>query len=218
MTDPTQKQQLLEIVKSAGLEDPAQPLLEEKASEETTQLAELYDDDPLIAYFQGKIPNDDMPILRSALFIKNAHAQGRPVDRYKIELRERYGKRADIISNLCTAGYFESHIKPMYEELERRPNFSREMFMENYDIMIKGTPFAVFVRRSQSYSDLSGEVEGKIITNQRYGRKTLNIHAIGAENVSVLNSLLQDETITQYFSAEPSTKREGNIMVAQIFF
>ncbi len=218
LKDPQTRQRLLDIVREAPLERADQPLLEVEASREANDIVAVEDGDGLLQYFTGKVPDADLPILKAAAFIKKHLQEGRPVQNYKEELRARYGKRADIITNLYSADYFETHIKPMYEELAKRPNFSRQLFVDNYNILIEGFPFAIFVHRSHTREGLREEIIGKMRSNRSYGIKMLNLHAIGQGNVNLLNEVLLSDAITCEFSDAPSTANEGNIMIARIFF
>lgn len=216
--DSKKRAQLLSAIKEASLESAEQPLLEVHASQEIEAIISTESDDDLPEFFRGKVPDVDIPILKAAAYIRQLHEKGQPVKQYKEELRERYGKHADNITNLYTAGYFETHIKPMYEELARRPNFNRQLFIENYEILVDGAPFAVFVKQTQTRDDLITEVAGKIATNKSYGVKTLSIHAIGDHNVKLLNDVLKEVDIVNKFTDPPSITAEGYAMIARIFF
>jgi hypothetical protein len=106
----------------------------------------------------------------------------------------------------------------MYEELRQRPNFTRQMFVDNYNVAVENYPFAVFISRSHEMNGLKQEVMDKIQTNKAYGIKTLSLHAIGRDNVNKITALLHDEAISRQFTAEPSTNSEGSIMTVHIFF
>src|ERR1700694_5161399 len=122
LEDPVVKKQVMDLLRSEVHEE-SRPILEARASDIVHELAELNSDQELLSYFEGKIPQSDIPILRACLFIKDLHERGKSVDEYLSDVRYRYGQHGANIANLCSAGYFETYIKPMYEELSQRPNF-----------------------------------------------------------------------------------------------
>jgi len=223
LDDPKKRHQLLSAIHNAVLETPNQPILEDYALSVVEDITKTEQDiqneaPQTFEYFEDKIPSADLPILRAALYIRSVHQRGLQVWQMKSDIMERYGTRGANIANLCSAGYFESQLKPMYEELATRPNFSRQLFIDNYNVIVDSAPFAVFIGRSRSVDNLVKEVEQKLQINKKYGIAQMNIHAIGAENVHKLNLLLQDTRIMQYFVSEPALTSQGAVMNVQIFF
>ena len=91
------------------LEDNATKLLESfEQREGKNEYAEIID------FFKHKIPSSDLEILRASLYIKSLYDKGEPVRDLKSGLMYKYGERGRNISNLCSAGYFTSYIKPLY--------------------------------------------------------------------------------------------------------
>jgi hypothetical protein len=213
--------QIQSIVKEATLDDYNQPLLEARAHQRVEDIARVAEEtDETLDFFRGKIPDTDMPILRAALYIRSAHKHNhnQSVDNLKQDIVNRFGNRGANIANLCSAGYFESQLRPMYEELAARPDFTPELFTTRYNVIVDTAPFAVFVGRNRNIGALSDEVEDKLLINKQYGIKQMNIHAIGQDNVRRLQELLRQERITKYFTDSPSISLEGPVMNVQIFF
>lgn len=217
LEDSKKRKLAQEIIRSA-VSEAGIPVLEEHASATLEDISSNHKYEELLNYFTDKIPHRDIPILRAALYMRKLHDEGKHVDAYKQDIVSTYGQRGANIANLCSAGYFESHIQPMYEELRQRPNFTQQLFIDNYDLIIEKAPFAVFVSGVKSDSELSEEVSQKLVTNRMYGIHQLNIHAIGTENVRKLRELIQKPEIAQHFTDEPAISIEGSIMNVQIFF
>ncbi|MEE8403261.1 MAG: hypothetical protein V3R93_05875 [Candidatus Hydrothermarchaeaceae archaeon] len=111
---------------------------------------------------------------------------------YKLkgDIIKKHGKRGLNISNLCSAGYFETMIRPLYEEMKKDPDFSNEKFMEKYDIIINEEAFAIFVSGSMSVDNVKNAIQQKIERNLKYGVKFVNIHGIGKGNVEKIREAL----------------------------
>lgn len=156
----------------------------------------------LLEYFQEKIPNEDLPILRASLYLKGVFERGNPTDDLKQDIVKRYGDRGKNISNLCTAGYFESLIKPLYELMRSSPRFSQDKFLFSYNIIVDEFPFAIFINRSMSKIKVRKDVLAKIEKNRQYGIQTLNIHGIGKDNVGKIRELIMELEPTSNFKKE----------------
>lgn len=165
-----------------------------------------------IAFFQGKIPHQDMIILRAAYYLRTVHERGDNVKELKASITQRYGQRGSNISNLCSAGYFESYIRPLYDTLSGREGFTLSMFQENYDFIIDNYPFAFFVNGQQDLADLTQKIIDKLLFNRRYGLHKLTIHAIGRDNIAKVKQLLEDDRVKEIISDEVDTSIKNNIM------
>lgn len=147
----------------------------------------------LLEYFRGKIPVSDLEILRAALYIKTVYERKEKIWELKLQVTEKHGIRGRNIVNLCTAGYFTSLIKPLYETMSTQPDFILQKFLIRYDVIVTQYPFAIFVSSRMSESELKMNVEKKIEINKKYGMmRYLNIHGIGEENVLKIQKLLRE--------------------------
>ncbi len=210
--DPEKRKLLLEAVRDAALEDPSKPLLESGAKDTLNDINVKKDDyTDTLEYFSDKIPQKDIVILKAALYIKSVHEEGGSVEALKADISEKYGRRGCNIVNLCTAGYFDSHLRPMYEEMSSRPDFAISSYINRYEKIVEGLPFAVFVGRKKSLEELKKEVNQKIEFNLKYGLKKINIHAIGEENIRKIKALLDDKEVSTKFSSSPDLSQRGNI-------
>lgn len=217
LADPEKRKQVMALIRDE-VHVEGRPILEAKSSAVIHEIANTATDNDLLNFFRGKIPSTDISILRAALVVRGLHKQGKPVDSYLSDIRYRYGQHGANIANLCSAGYFESHIRPMYEELSIRPNFDHEMFSGNYKLIVDSAPFAVFVNRTESVEDLLTQVVQKLEFNRMYGLKRINIHGIGKDNVKKVEELLQNDLLNRHFTSDPERLIEGNVINVTIFY
>lgn len=193
------------------IEDDSEKLIEEFSSFDEKNKKEL-------DYFRGKIPTTDLQILRSSMFLKSQHESGVPVFRLKDNIVRKYGERGRNIANLCSAGYYELMIKPLYEEMYSQPDFSQQKFTERYNVIVDQYPFAVFVGRGMKFDQLKIDVFEKIKLNKKYGIPSLSIHGIGSENVQKINDLLNDPDLKKEFSKIPEIDSGQMFITVKIWF
>lgn len=168
-----------------------------------------------LKFIKQIIPEEDLVILRAAIFIKSQYDAGKDIKPLKGQLIERYGNRGKNISNLYSAGYFASLIKPLYEEMSKQPDFVQERFREVYEIIVKESPYAVFINTNMTPSETKEAVVNRIKISQKYGLSFLHIHGIGKENVSKILQLL-DEMKTDFIRS-PGITQGGNYIIAKIW-
>jgi len=140
----------------------------------------------LLIFFEDKIPEEDMYALKAAIFIKKVFDQGNDVKPLKQSLRYKYGQRGVNISNLYSAGYFETWIRPLYERMT-----NKEAFVDAYNLIVEKAPFAVFVSTQMGVEQIKIQVREKIKESMKYGIKECNIHGIGEENVMNITRAVQ---------------------------
>jgi len=215
------RKQLGEILRQAIQEE--DHLLIEEGSKKVLDDFSAVDSTPenkqVLNFFRDKIPPEDIEILRTSLYLKSLHERGRSrelVGKVKEDIGRKYGQKGRNIANLCTAGYFTSIIKPLYEELSARPDFTIEQFRSRYEIIVTQYPFAVFVSRVMTVGDLKKKIKAKIKRNKRYGVRKLNIHAISMENVSKIQEVLP--TLEKEFTKKPEIDSGQNFINVRIWF
>lgn len=217
LKDPAVRGQVLDLVNEEVRQE-GRPLLEAEVSERVSEISqEQIEDKDLISFFEGKIPPADMTVLKSALYLRRISSPQISIDKYIQEIRYKYGQHGANIVHLCSAGYFESHLMPMYEELSTRPNFTPQLFIDNYNLIIDNVPIAVFVKRSDTPDTLIDQVLEKVTFNRAYGLRVLHIHAIGFDNVVKVQQLLSNEQLLALFTDEPSISIDGTIINATIY-
>lgn len=189
---PQKSQKIREVIKEA-VQKEEQILLETDANQllENFSYVDKQDQNRKeIEFYRGKIPAEDIDVLRAAIFIQEQSKQGKSVRELKEDVRLRYGQRGNNIVNLYTAGYFYSVVRPMYEEMASQSDFSQEKFIKRYNTIVMQYTFAVFVNARMSSEELEKEVHEKIVKNKKYGISHLNIHGIGSDNVAKIQELL----------------------------
>lgn len=169
-------------------------LLEDKTKqiyEDVSSVNKNKENEHFLDFFKGILPVQDIEILRASLIIRSLYIKKQNIGYLKEGLIMRYGERGNNISNLCTAGYFEEIIKPLYEHMYVENDFSLDQFLNRYEIIVTQYPFAVFVGKSMSYEELTKEVFNKMIVGKKYGSTFVNVHGIGKRNVELINKLIE---------------------------
>lgn len=198
------------------VENQEKPVLEQSVSRTLDDISSNDKYAEQVVFFSGKIPENDLVILKAAYYLRTVHERGESITLLRQGIIQRYGSRGSNISNLCSAGYFESYIRPLYETLAKRENFEKEMFLGNYELIITNAPFAYFVNNNQGLADLIAKITQKLEFNKRYGLHQLTIHAIGRENISKVYEMLEDSTIKGLLKEEPDVNIKSNVMSVTI--
>jgi len=171
----------------------------------------------ILKFFKGKIPPDDYKALRASLYLRSRFREGgENISGLKLDIMEKYGERGKNITNLCTAGYFENWLIPLYKEMKKEDDFTNEKFLEIYNIVIRESAFAVFVNRSMSSEQTKDAIMQKMETNSKYGIKFLNIHGIGNHNVNKIKETISE--IEKEKKLEKSIEEKQNIIIVRIKF
>lgn len=182
--------ELLKSFKEEGgilLEDRTKQIFEDVSS-----VSKDKENERLLDFFKGILPVQDIEILRASLIIRSLYNKKQNISYLKEGLIMRYGERGNNISNLCTAGYFETIIKPLYDHMYSETDFYLNKFLNRYEVIVTQYPFAVFVGKSMSYEELTKEVFNKMIAGKKYGSTFVNIHGIGTRNIELINKLIEE--------------------------
>ena len=217
--EPAENKQFKEILKSAVLKE-EQILLENEASRTIedfkTKDADV-ENQKLLNFFRDKIPPEDYEALRASLYLRSKYDEGIDVYQLKADIMTKYGERGKNISNMCTAGYFEKWLIPLYKEMEQSPDFLIDKFKFTYDIIVKESAFAVFVHRDMRGEEVKDIILGKIHTNLEYGIKFVTIHGIGKENKKKIRETIA-ELESEHTFLRQSIEEEGSAIMARIRF
>jgi len=192
-------------------------LLEEKFDTKIQSYKKIIssnDNQKIIEYFKGKIPLLDLPILKASLYLKSLLDKGKKTWNIKKEIILCYGKRGKNISNLCSAGYFETWIKPLYEKMAESPNFEKKDFIQIYNEIVENSPFALFVSSGMKSSEIKKALLDKVKTISNYGIRQLNIHGIGDKNMTKIRETIKDIPELKNFDREIVEK--NNIIVVKL--
>lgn len=145
----------------------------------------------ILKFLSGKISGKDLQIVRAALYIRRRASKHETIDHLKLDLIKRYGQRGNNVSNLCSAGYFEEYVIPLYKILEdhfQNNDAALIEFQKIFDRLVDELPFTIFV--SIKTRNLKEEIVKKLEVSKKYGLKFLNIHGIGQANVSKIQEVL----------------------------
>lgn len=153
-------------------------------------------DDPLRIFIRTNIPLQDQSIWYSALILRDEFNKGHNevVSKLKQQLISSRMDRGRNIANLCSAGYLETLIMPLYEAAKEKDDIN--VFNRIYETIVVEYPFAVFVSSNRPYQEIKDEVTNKVKHVKSYGWKKVSIHGIGEENVKTIQKIaveIQDE-------------------------
>lgn len=154
-----------------------------KAFEKTGTAKEMID------YFTDKIPPEDLFLLRTGLYIKYLVEQNNYDRAMQIKENTIKDRHSRNVINLATAGYFETYIKPIFE------NNDLEIANKEYREVVQFLPEIVFVNNSMRVEDIILEVEEKIIEKEHYriSVRDIMVNGIGrqcAQSISEAEPLL----------------------------
>ncbi len=196
-------------------------LLLEKGAEELLEDFIEKEKDPvnqeLLRFFNGKIPSQDFGAFRASLYLKNKFdARDKNLSEIKRGITEQYGVRGKYICNLCTAGYFEKWIKPLYKQIDTNPDFTIKDFDQIYNIIIMQHAFSVFVHNYMSFDETKKAIEKQINKNKSYGIYVVNIHGIGKGNVRKITKAVEEiETETK---VDKTVDERGGVIYIKLRF
>ena len=196
------------------LEDKSKERIEDIEAKEKTK-----DEKEILAFFKGKIPHDDYTALRASLYLRKRFLEGADRDeiaQLKSDIIWRYSKRGRNISDLCSAGYFETLIKTIFEEKERS-GYSEEEILDTYNLIVEEGTLTVFVSVGMSSDQVRKEIESKIKRNKQYGLHFLNIHGIGRTNIETIRGVIYDLK-EKYPSMKKFTEESANIISVKLVF
>ena len=196
------------------LEDKSKERIEDIESKERSQ-----DEKEILAFFKGKIPHDDYTALRASLYLRKRFEEGADRDeiaQLKRDIILRYSRRGRNISDLCSAGYFETLIRTIFEEM-KRSGYSEPEVLDTYNLIVEEGTLTVFVSSGMSPDQVRREIEEKIKRNRRYGLHFLYIHGIGRTNIETIKGVIYDIKEKNAF-VKTATKEAANIISVKMTF
>lgn len=186
-----QQKVLGEIIKEAFEED--KELFKENLLEYAEGLDDYKEADPdkeFLSYFKDKLTKEDFEILRISLFLRSRHRLKENISKIKEDIVKKFGDRGKNIANLCSSGYFENFIKPLWEAIHESVEDKEEANKEFYtifELIVKNGLLALFVHHSMTVDTLSSLIAKRIKESARYGfamvSEQLYIHALSKPNV-----------------------------------
>lgn len=126
----------------------------------------------------------------------------------------KYGDRGAKILKICTAGYLDTYILPLFSMYEES-KISVAFFKEQYDLIIKEEAFSIFVNGYMGVKDIVEKIEKKMKTNREYGIPLLNIHGIGENNIRNIQSALEEKDPEKNGYERKTFRQEDKVFVAR---
>jgi len=143
-------------------------------------------DSYILNFFKPILSKVDYLALRDSLFLRSRFVKNEDIRSLKKDIRYSYGERGNSISNLCTAGYFENIMIPLYNENQKE-------FFSYYDIAVDRGITALFVSSKMRIQVIKSEIKRKITSAKSYGQlKTFHIHGIGKGNINKIKRCLSE--------------------------
>lgn len=143
-------------------------------------------DNRILLFFQPILSRVDWETLRDSLYLRNEFKKHANIQDLKEDIRNRYGERGKTISNLCTAGYFEEVMIPLY-------NSSKTDFWEYWNLALDMGITALFVHAQMKIKTISDEIKRRIDLGKKYGLKHIHIHGIGTKNIKNIRKCIEQE-------------------------
>lgn len=167
----------------------------------------------LLAFYRGIIPEGDIPILRTAVFIRALALKRENVRKHKRDLTDRYGDRGRHICNMVTAGYFDTFLPRLHEE-------NTAEFRRLYEIIVTENPLAVFVSDPQTVYQIVQNIKRSVRAALRYRTTdSVNVHAFGRENALKVERILNDpefEPFREHYRTRSVERQDTLVIVKNI--
>lgn len=146
----------------------------------------------IVKFFEPVLRPKDWQVLRTGLYISYLVGQGLPTKEIRESVIANHGTRGKNLLNLASSGHFESHIKPLYQEMAKAPDFTQDKFYEEFETILREMPFAFFVHSAVSAAELTDIINKKIALAQAYSvhERKIYIHAWGP-NVKTVDTCLE---------------------------
>lgn len=207
------KKELPNIIK-AYVEE-GNKLLEYDANELLDKLYNYNKENPdgaILSFFKPIIPPKDFEALNASLFLRQQFMKDKAIHHLKQDIRKRFGDTGNNISNLCTAGYFEEFLMPLF-------NSSQEDFKRVYNHIVEKSIVAVFVHRNMNVEDIPKEITNRIEISKKYGIKFIHIHGISKNNVEKIKSCIEEQkSYFDFFDKKIFENEDKNIIVVELLF
>lgn len=164
-------------------------------------------DKQILEFFKCIVPPNDLEALEASLYLRHVFHKHENVSDLKRNIRETFGLRGNNIANLCTAGYFEEFLIPLY-------NSSKERFTELYELIVSKSIIAVFVHQGININEIPNEINEKIQISKKYGIGFIHIHGIGERNIMTIKECISKNESFNYF--EKKVFEKDNILIIEL--
>lgn len=164
------------------------------------------EDKKILDFFNIIISEDDFESLEASLYLRKRFSEKKDVKGLKEGIRKRFGDRGNNIANLCTAGYFEKFLMPLY-------NSSKKDFEKIYEVVISKSAMAIFVHSQMEENEITTELNKKIELSKKYGLDFIHIHGIGDKNINTIKKWIEENKDLLDFLNKNIFEKEGIIIV-----
>jgi hypothetical protein len=171
-----------------------------------------------IAQYGSMVPGKDYHILESAIYIQTLYDSGQKVGEYMRDINIRYGSRGSMICHLYSAGYFDTLIGPIYQELMQNDNPQVDQYNAVYELIVTESPLALFISRRDEVHDIEEKVIKRIELNQNAGVHYLHIHGIGRDNRTRIERALRSESLKELLIGDPEYETKNGMTTITIYF
>lgn len=215
------KEDVLELLKKNAFENDI-VFLQDDSQKILTSISELEKSSEIkdiIDFFTGVLPLNDLIILRSGLYIRHLRSIGdQQGQKLKSDIVSRYGEHGKNIVNLATADYFETYIKPLYEQMSQDPEFSLEQFLKEYRVIVSEVPFAIFVNSGMNFEDVIKEFNDKAKRQIKYDvdEDVIALHGYGHNSDTI--ALAKAELSKLYDTTEDSYFSGVKIVIVKVYY
>jgi hypothetical protein len=170
-----------------------------------------------LKHYSKFVPAHDREILEASIIIRKLSNDGESVSRQKSDIVQRFGPRGGMISNLFSAGYFDSLIEPVYKDL-LATTITPEEYVTVYEMIVTESPLAVFIGVGNTLPEVTKKILEKIETNIDLDIHFLNIHGIGTSNIRKIRLALVDNQIANLLRDIPNETIIGRAIKVRIIF
>jgi hypothetical protein len=216
---PNHKEVIKELLSPAI--DEGFAVLEQGTTEKLLAIKKSYEDASnkiILDFFSDKIPHSDLQIWRASLYLRDVYNSNGNVGTLKHDICTKYGDRGNNISNLCSAGYCESFIMPLYDYLKIQEGFVKEDFQNIYEQVVVDFPYALFINHRMREDEVIRVVKDKVETNLIYGFKSLKIHGISADNCTKIRKAIEFLETEGFKFEKREVMERPNVIVATLKF
>lgn len=163
--------------------------------------------------FDGIIPKEDYKALESSFFLRSILEKEKEVnvEKYKRGIIRQFGQRGGHIANLCTAGYFEELLIPIFND------YSKEDFQNYYQLVVEYKALTLFVHSRMKKKDIISSLKNKMGIAKQYGLENFYVHAKGKKNIKTVETCLSG--FEEIYGAIPKVEMRYNnseILVVKI--
>ena len=155
-----------------------------------------------IEYFDDYLPEDDLRLLQRCFYLRidfedeESHIDQGEVHRRKRDLDRQHESNAFVVSNLCSAGYYdrERFLRELFKRIDNSDDLGPTDYHEVYKTVLRDEPFSVFVAGHNRPDEIMSLIESKLNGYKGYNFDIdfIDIRAQGGRNRSKLNGIVFD--------------------------